>query len=98
MTQAERTALQKLINETTTINNRRNECFKELQIMSKECGLPMWCCAKTNRDQLQQTDFARKADCLYEEYLVLGGKDDMLMKFGRTLAELGFWKKKEARA
>lgn len=95
MTNKEHNALKRFFNRRQAMETERNNAFTELQEMSRKNGLPAWCCAEDNRNQLQnvsdESDRIR-ANYLYEKYIVLGAKLDLLNDLGGTLAELNFWK------
>lgn len=95
MTKKEHDALQRFINRRTAMETERTNAFIELKEMSQKHGLPEWCDAEENRNQLQNVsdEFDKyRANYLYEKYIVLGAKIDLMNDLGGTLAELNFWK------
>ena len=92
MTTKERTAIQSFINEFSQHSKRSTEVFRDLQQLSKKNNLPMWGNATMNRDQLQNTKDALKADMLLEEYNKLQYFMERDRQLGSVLCKLGFWK------
>lgn len=91
MTKNERKAMQDFINRIEDYQTQRNNAFAELQKLSVEAGLPKYCSAKENRDQLVKVG-NRYADNIYNEYVKMTGKIETMHEFGEMLASLSFWK------
>lgn len=93
MTKNERKALQDFMNKTKEFSAERDEAFHALQELSRKHGLSIYCCAKSNMEQLQNTSDKDLAMTLYEKYVESCGKYDLITEYGCMLAELNFWKK-----
>lgn len=103
MTKAERAMLQGIINRLGPLGDESDRIFKELQAMARDLGLPVYCSAKSNTEQLLKCDepytkystYAASADYLYEQYVEINAKKDMIRELGGELAKLGFFKSKK---
>lgn len=103
MTQREHDALQRFINRSQTHRKNADAQYNELQEMCRQLGLPVYCCAKTNYDQLKDhqepytengcnTTYGRRAEILHHCYIQELAKKDTIEQLGSVLAGYGFWK------
>lgn len=93
MTKKEHDALQKFMNRTMDLQKIESEAFTALQDLATANGLPRYCSAQLNAEQLAHTPDAEKAERLYKQWLDANSKQDLLCDYGMMLAELNFWKK-----
>ena len=92
MTKTERKALQDFMNKIQTVNDEKDYYFKKLQKLCFENGLQPCCCAKTNRDILLKAGVNDDyTNYLYDHYMELNGKRNLLDEYGTMLAQLNFW-------
>lgn len=91
MTKKERRALQDFMSQCQELNKEHDRIFKELQDMSKDAGMVVYCSAESNAKQLTELGITR-AKWLYENYIKIGAQLDLLTNYGSMLAELNFWK------
>lgn len=91
MTERERTALQGFMNKWNEIESDKDEAFKKLQNLSRDNGLPVYCCAKTNAEQLRAAG-VEIAEEWYERYVMKCGEADLIQEYGEMLSGINFWK------
>lgn len=73
------------------INDEKQRCddyFSELQKLTKEAGLTVCCNPLANRDRLQCTPAATRADILYDQYIKAGAKLDAMMDLVGELSKV----------
>jgi len=59
---------------------KRDEAFKELQELSASVGKPRYCCAATNLAQLIGTTHEGRAFYLYDTYVEIEAKHDLMLE------------------
>lgn len=91
MRQKERKALQDFMNQHQDFSREQDRIFKELQDMSRAADMVVYCSAESNAKQLYELGITR-AKGMYERYMVLGAKLDLLNDYGAMLADLNFWR------
>lgn len=92
MTKREHEALQKFFNTFDEHDKKADSLFKQLQERNAEIGTgTKWCSAEHNATDLLSTgdDYGMT---LYTKYVEERGKAEAIMKLGRLLADLNFWK------
>ena len=100
MTAKERNEIQAFFNRFSEFNEEESRAFKKLQEMNKEHGSgEVWCSASANLEciirECEDQNIVNRAKYVYDEYTKARGKIEVMWEIGRTLAEIGFWKKKE---
>jgi len=71
--------------------DRADGHFKDLQEMSRKCGLPAYCSAQVNCEQITASAAASSADksragTLYNQYVTANAKEDALRSLLSALA------------
>lgn len=103
MTRKEHDALQQEMNRIDHYRKLSDRYFKELQDMSRDLGLPVWCSAISNHEQLRDRTepytvggcsctYGDRARMAYEMYISCNAKEDALTDVALVLSRLGFWK------
>lgn len=88
MTKAERMAILLWSEKVNDEAQKRDEYFAQLQQLTREARLIVTCNPLKNRDQLQGTQFATRADILYDQYIKAGAKYDAMMELVGELSEV----------
>lgn len=88
MTKAERMAILQWSEKISDEKERCDAYFSEHQKLAKEVGVPVCCNPLANRDQLQSTQFATRADILYDQYIQASAKHDAMKDLLSKLCEV----------
>lgn len=78
MTKQERMAILLWSEKINDEAQKRDSYFAQLQQLTREAKMIVTCNPLTNRDQLQSTPFATRADVLYDQYIKAGAKLDAM--------------------
>lgn len=88
MTKQERMAILLWSEKINDEAQKRDDYFAQLQQLTREARLIVTCNPLANRDQLQSTPFATRADILYNQYIEAGAKYDAMMDLVGELSKV----------
>lgn len=88
MTKKERMAILLWSEKISDAAQKRDSYFAQLQQLTREARLIVTCNPLENRDQLQSTPFATRADILYDQYIKAGAKYDAMMDLVGELSKV----------
>ena len=88
MTKQERMAILLWSERINDEAEKRDDYFVQLQQLTREARMIVTCNPLVNRDHLQGTQFATRADILYTKYIEAGAKLDAMMDLVGKLSEV----------
>ena len=88
MTKKEMDILKDFCDEIDYVKERMDGIFDEFQNMSRDLERPIYCSVYDNRENLIGTSYDHISRVLYDEYLELQGREQILSQLRYILLEL----------